>query len=334
MATIYAVSRLAGVSLATVSRVINGNVRVKAETRKKVEDAIKALDYHPNSAAKSLASNRSDSIGLLVSELHGPFFGGLMSVIEKDLREAGKHVIITAGHANARSEEKGIDFLINRNCDGLILHCEDLSDLKLLQLSEKDVPLILVNRYVEDLKDGCIDLDNREGGRLACQHLIDQGHRRIACISGPKWKRDAMNRLKGHRGALEQAGIPWQPALCAEGTYREESGYDCMLRLLDSGQPMTAVACGNDEMAVGAMKALRERGIQIPQDISVVGFDDVVFATLAVPPLTTVHFPVDDMGHLAADLILSKCYGEERDIGALRFKPRLVVRNSVAPPAA
>src|SRR5690606_17639996 len=221
MATIYEVSKRAGVSLATVSRVLNNSGRVTERTRQKVLAAMAELDYRPNSIAQSLASNRSNSVGIMVPELHGPFFGTLITGIEQVLREAGKHTIVTVGHSNEAEEKDGIDFLVSRRCDALILHVDAVSDEFIVELDDGPVPVVLVNRLVPQVEEKCIRLDNFHGGRIATAYLLELGHRDIAYISGPLWKSDARDRLAGHKQALADAGVEFDTRLFFEGDFQE-----------------------------------------------------------------------------------------------------------------
>lgn len=330
MATIYQVSELAGVSLATVSRVMNNNARVSDKTRQKVLDAMEQLGYRPNAIAQSLASNRTNSIGLLVSELHGPFFGEMMSGIEKQLRQFDKHTIITSGHSNDIQEQAGIEFLVGRKCDGLILHAESVSDEYLLTLAEGKVPFILLNRLVPGLEDRCINLNNELGGFLAAKHLIVSGHTEIAVITGPSWKKDASDRLVGYKRAFASEGIEWDDDLVIEGNFQQPSGVACLKKLVNSGKKFSAVICGNDEMASGAMSAARENGLSVPGDISVIGFDDVVYAGYLYPQLTTIDHRVLDIGHMAAQMIMQQVYDIALEDECNLFEPTLIVRDSVA----
>ncbi len=328
MATIYQVSELAGVSLATVSRVVNKNARVSEKTAKKVHDAMKELGYRPNSIARSLASSRTNSIGLLVSELHGPFFGSMMSGIETELRAKGKHTIIASGHSDEATEKDSIEFLINRNCDALILHVEAVSDDYLLKLSEGKTPLIIINRLVPGLEDRCVSLDNEAGGFLATQALIKKGHRQFAYISGPNWKKDAQDRYNGHIRALNQAGLAQDSNLVYEGNFQQEGGREGIQALVKSGKPFDAIVCGNDEMASGAMTKARELDIKVPDDVSIIGFDNIIYAEYLNPKLTTVDYPIQKMGKMAARLALQHTYNfKDLDI-ATRFVPQIVERES------
>jgi len=331
MATIYEVAERAGVSLSTVSRVINGRKSVNQVMREKVERAMAELDYRPNSMARSLASNRTDSIGLLVSELNTPFFGEMMKAVESTLRAANKHVIITVGNHELAQEKDGVDFLFSRNCDALIMHVEALTDSALRHINEQQLPVALVNRVVEGMESACMVLDNEQGGYLATRHLIDLGHRNIAYITGPVDKADAQERLAGHQRALKEAGVSPDPALVYQGDYTEEAGKAGFNHLLATNRPFTALVCANDWAASGAIGAARDAGVTMPGELSIVGFDDVHFAHHILPRLTTVRNPIFEMGEMAARHILREVYKKPESVQN-RFTPELIVRDSTCPP--
>jgi len=328
MATIYEVSKLAGVSLATVSRVMNNSGKVSPRTRQKVEAAMKELGYRPNSIAQSLASSRSNSVGVLIPELHGPFFGAMLASIEDELRSAGKHVIITAGHSDDETEKESIQFLMSRQCDALILHVYAVSDDYLLELSEGPVPIILIGRNIPELPESCISLDNEYGSYIATKSLIELGHRQLAHIAGPLWKSDATERYAGFRRAHAEYGLSFEEKLLAEGSYEEPSGRQAMKRLLQQGIPFSGVICANDEMAVGAIAVARKNGMNIPDDLSVVGFDNVFFTRYMHPQLSTVNYPVDLMGRTAARCALRDVYNVNGLEIRNRFEPNLIRRAS------
>jgi LacI family transcriptional regulator len=325
--TIYQVAERAGVSLSTVSRVLNGKASVNKVLKERVEKAVKELNYRPNSVARSLANNRTDSVGVLVPELNAPFFGDLMQAVESTLRAADKHVIISVGRNCLETEKDAIEFLISRNCDALIMHAEALSDEYLLELNQSKLPVALVNRQVEGLPEACTSLDNEKGGYLATRHLLELGHKDIAYISGPTDKCDASLRLEGHRRALSEAGLPINPQLIFNGDYSEEDGKIGLLELMARDVPFTALVCANDWMASGAISCARDLGMSLPHDLSVVGFDDVVFAHHVFPRLTTVSNPIAEMAEMSAKYILNKVYGQANNV-QLYFEPSLVVRES------
>ena len=329
MATIYQVSELAGVSLATVSRVMNKSDKVAAKTRVKVEAAMKELGYRPNSIAQSLASNRSSSVGILVPELHGPFFGSMLSAIETELRKAGKHVIITAGHSDAEREKDAIEFLISRRCDALILFVFATSSEHIKSLWESAMPVVVIGRLIPGMEDDCVSLDNEMGGYIATKSLIEAGHQQLACITGPLWKSDGQERLAGYRRAMKEHGLDYDQHMVVEGDYEELSGRNGMKQLLQRETRFTGLVCANDVMAAGAIGAAREHGLAIPGDLSVVGFDNVFFTRYMHPQLSTIDYPIDTMGQMAARCVLRDVYGVTGQDIQCRFKPGLVRRASI-----
>lgn len=328
MATIYDVSILAGVSLATVSRVMNNNTKVSDKTRQKVLDAMASLGYRPNTIAQSLASNCSNSVGVLVSQLDGPFYGPMMTEIETALRTANKHVIIAAGHADEAQEKDSVEFLLSRGCDALILDVEAVSDEYLIELQKQKTPIVLINRYIEALKDNCIYLENERGGYLATEYILSLGHKDIAYISGPMYKRDARDRLQGHQRALAEHKVMFDPALCFEGNFREFGGSDGMTHLLSLNKKITAVVCASDQMASGAIAVCLEQGIRVPEDISFIGYDNTPFPKYISPKLTTVSNPIDEMGKMAAFWILQNVYKSDKVTVDCSFSPELFIRDS------
>jgi LacI family transcriptional regulator len=330
MATIYEVSKLAGVSLATVSRVINNSGKVRPATQQKVEAAMQELGYRPNSIAQSLASSRSNSIGILVPELHGPFFGNMLSSIESELRAYGKHVIITAGHSDREREMESIAFLASRQCDALILHIYAASNEYVLGLRNEGVRIALIGRDLPEMPDSCISIDNEMGEYLATRSLIELGHAELAYIAGPLWKSDGQGRMAGFKRALAEAGIPFDERRVTEGTYQEPSGQRAMRELLERDIRFSALACGNDEMAAGAIAVAREHGMDLPRDLSVIGFDNVFFTRYMHPALSTVHYPIEVMGRMAARCVLRDVYGIKGLPIQNRFEPQLISRASTA----
>ena len=331
MATIYEVSKLVGVSVATVSRVINGSSRVSERTREKVLSAMEALDYKPNPIAQSLASNRSDCVGVLVPEVHGPVFGAMLSGIEAELRTAGKFTIFATGHNLEAKEREAIRFLLNRNCDALIMHVEALADAFIHKQAHEGPPLLIMNRVVSGLEDRCISLDNEHGGYIATSMLLEMGHRRIAYISGPLAWGDASARLAGHERALTQHGVEPDERLVIESNFHEVGGSEAMAELLRRDIPISAVVCANDEMAAGAMDTLRAHGVSIPDEVSLVGFDNAPLGRYLYPKLSTINYPITEMGRMAASWVLERVYGNSSTSIQHVFKPSLVIRASAGP---
>jgi LacI family transcriptional regulator len=329
MANIYEVAELAGVSLATVSRVINPGAKVSEKTRQKVLDAMRQLGYQPNSIAQSLATRSSNAIGVIVSELHGPFFGAMLSAIEETLKAAGKFVLVAAGHGKEEQEREAIRFLVGRNCDALIVHVERLPDKFLIDHDHNSTPLVVMNRKVRGLTDHCFSLNNELGGYLATRSLLKHRHKRIAYVSGPLDRADAKQRLAGHKRALAEAGVKFDERVLIEGDYRETGGQDALNALFRKEIPFSAMVCANDEMAAGAIAAAHERGLELPMELSIVGFDDAPISRYVYPKLTTIHYPIADMGHMAARWVLKHVYHQPQDVQQV-FEPKLVERDSVA----
>lgn len=329
MATIYEVSKLAGVSLATVSRVINDSSKVTVKTRKKVLAAIEELGYRPNSMAQSLASKRSNSVGILIPELHGPFFGIMLSSVEKELRDAGKRVVITAGHSDETKERDCIEVLLGSSCDALILHIYSVSKHFIKDLANGSVPIVLLNGYMPEIADRCISLDNEHGGYVATKCLLERGHTNIAYVSGPHWKVDSFKRLSGHKRALKEFGIGVDERLIFEGDFEEASGRQALSHFLKLGVSFTGIVCANDEMAAGVMDTARTQGLRIPEDVSVIGFDNVDFTRFLNPKLTSIDCRIDEMGQMAARSVLKSAYGESNLDIQNSFEPNLVLRESV-----
>ncbi|GHC21502.1 transcriptional regulator [Kushneria pakistanensis] len=332
MATIREVAAHAGVSPATVSRVMKGEVRVNQKTRERVEAAIAALHYAPNVFARSLASNRLGGVGLVISHLAGPFMGRVMMTLEAALRRANVSLLVASGGGEAEREQEAVDFLLGRRCDGLIVHADALEDATLAALATT-TPMVVFNRLVPDIAAHCIHLDNECGGYLATRHLLDQGHRHIACLTGPLRQQDAAGRLAGYRRALREQGIEADEHAIIEGDFTERSGEQGMATLLARGTTVTAVVTGNDDMALGVMTALRARNWQVPQQISLIGYDDEACARHVVPALTTIHAPLEEMAEAAAHRLLALIEGAS-PAPSSPFVPTLIERGTVAPPMA
>ena len=333
MATIKEVSRYANVSPSTVSRVINGTAAVNAETKERVLEAITKLNYEPNAFARGLATNRSGGIGVIVNQITSAYYGGFVEGIETVVQEHNMHLIVSSGYADALKERQAVEYLKQRRADALIIHLEEISDYELLEWFEqddfKDIPVILLGRYVAELQDRCIYLDNEKGGYLATRHLIDCGHEKIAHISGPLRMKDSRDRLQGYRRALEASGLSFDEDYVVEGQFSAQSGQAAIKRLLDRNLNITAAFIANDLMAAGALRTLREEGINVPDDFSIVGYDDIFLSQYLFPELTTIQQPVTDMGSAAAKLALSLLFERSLTEEKNYFEPQLIRRQSV-----
>ncbi|MEF1284850.1 LacI family DNA-binding transcriptional regulator [Vibrio sp. M250220] len=328
MITIKEVAELAKVSQATVSRAINNHPTVKEANRQKVYAAIEQLGYKPNAFAQALASSRSNSIGMLVGSLDGPFYGPLMHHTEDTIRQNNNHLIVTSGQESHSKEKDSIDFLRSKRVDGFILHSDKLSDDELIDVVKETPATIILNRYIPDIANHCIYIDNEYGGYLATKHLLEHGHKNIACITGQLSKGDSRNRLQGYRLALAEADIQYNPSYVIEGRFDHDGNHERARRLLDRAPEITAIFCQNDNIALAVYDVAVERDIVIGKDLSVVGFDNDYHSAHIRPRLTTVNFPVEEMGVEAAKGVLAIVQDQKVDIKQ-QLQPELIIRDSV-----
>ncbi len=329
--TLAMVAQEAGVSASTVSRILNGTAGVTSAKKAAVEAAIAKLGFVPNPVARGLAGGRTLSIGVVTQSIGSPFYAVALRGIERELDRTGYSPLFVSGHWNAHEEARCIEVLRSRRVDGIILLTGRLDDAALAACA-RALPVVVTGRTLKAPGLFTMNFDNFEGGRLATQHLIALGHRRIAFIAGDPRHPDASERQRGYRAALEAAGIGHDSRLVVPGMYSEESGEQAVERLLAQGQRFTAIFAANDQMAIGAALALHRRRLRVPEDVSLVGFDDLPVARYLTPPLSTVQHPAHEMGRLAATAILQLLRGEEPDVQVP--PPRVIARESSgAPPA-
>ncbi|PFG58601.1 LacI family transcriptional regulator [Vibrio sp. ES.051] len=328
MITIKEVSELAKVSQSTVSRAINGHPTVKEANRKKVFEAIEKLGYKPNAFAQALASSRSNSIGMLVGSLDGPFYGPLMHHAENTVRQHNIHLIVTSGQESHSKEQDSINFLCSKRVDGLIIHSDTLSDDELIDVIKETPATILLNRYIPEVADKCIYIDNELGGYLATKHLLEHGHTKIACITGQLSKIDSRDRLQGYRNALAEHGIGYDANLIVEGRFDHDGNHDAARRLLARDPEISAIFCQNDNIALAVYDVAVELGLSIGEQLSVVGFDNDTHSQHIRPRLTTVNFPVQEMGCEAAKGVMAMVKEQTYPLKH-KLMPQLVIRDSV-----
>jgi LacI family transcriptional regulator len=323
--TIERVAEEAGVSPSTVSRILNGTAVVSEAKKAAVDEAVARLGFVPNPMARGLAGGRTLSIGVVTQAIDSPFYGASLRGIEDTLDPAGYSPLFVSGHWDAQKEKRCIEVLLSRRVDGIIVLTGRLTDAALKSFAQR-VPVVATGRSIKGAGLFSLNFDNREGGRLATQHLIDSGHRKIAFISGDAHHPDASQRLTGYRTALEQAGIAFKPELVVQGDYNEASGLEAVSRLMAKRQKFTAIFAANDQMAIGAAHGLQRHALRVPEDVSLVGFDDLPSSLYALPPLTTVHQPAYDMGRLAAEALLQLLDGVKPQQTVP--SPRLIARDS------
>jgi LacI family transcriptional regulator len=328
--TLQMVADAAGVSASTVSRILNGTAVVSEVKKRSVDEAVAKLGFVPNPMARGLAGGRTLSVGVVTQAIDSPFYGVALRGIEDELDRAGYSPLFVSGHWNATEEARCIEMLRSRRVDGIIVLTGRLSDAALKQTA-KSLPVVATGRRLKAANLFSLDFDNFEGARLATEHLTSLGHQRIAFIAGNAEHPDANERLRGYRAGLEAAGIPFNSELVAPGLFHEESGMLATERLLDTRRRFTALFAANDQMALGACLALQRRSLRVPQDVSVMGFDDLSISRYSVPPLSTVHHPAYELGQCAASAMLCLLRCEKPTV--VLPEPRVIARESTAAPS-
>ena len=330
--TIRAIADEAGVSVPTVSRVINGRSDVAPETRKRVEELLTERGYQRRRSTRS-SSRNARLVDLVFNELDSPWAVEIIRGVEDAAHSAGVGTVVSAVHRRRASTEQWLDNLRTRASDGVILVVSQLSSPILEQLRHLRVPMVVLDPAGGPTMDApTIGATNWAGGLAATEHLIELGHRRIGFIHGPTQVLCSRARFDGYRAALEAAGIPFDPALIFDGDFYHQSGFDAAKELLGLDDAPTAIFASSDQMAFGAYEAIRQRGLRIPEHVSVVGFDDLSESRWTSPPLTTVRQPLSEMGSLAARTVLDMAAGNEVDSPRLELATELVVRESTSAP--
>jgi LacI family transcriptional regulator len=330
--TIKDVAREAGVSLGTASQALRGRSSVRETTRRRVVAVAARLRYRPSAVARGLVTRRTDTIGLLVSDITHSFFIRAVRTIEAIAQEHGFTVMLCNTDEDPAREAEYLRVLAERRVDGIILATSAATPTAFREVRRQAVPLVFFDRKVPGVPASSVTVDGVAGGRLAARHLLGLGHRRIAIIHGPLACAYGVGRLQGYREALHEAGVRPVPALMRQGNFKADSGYALARELLGLVRKPTALFCTNTLLTLGALQAVQERGIRIPEELSLIGYDDVEWCALMHPPLTVVAQPVHDVGQEAMRLLLEQ-------IGSARtrrpqhviLKPELIVRDSCAP---
>lgn len=324
MATIKDVARMAGVSLSTVSKYINGG-NVRQENAQAIHDAIQTLDYRVNPYARSLKSQRSRSIGVLLPDISAPFFGAVVTALDRSLRERGYHTLISCYSTNHALERDNLHFLISAGIDGLIYVPEDLSAEEYYELTANyNVPMVQLDRMIQGVDSDTVLVDNADAIYSATTGLIEKGHRRIAMISGPKYVFTAKERQVGYLRALSDHGILFDDSLFISDENTFATGYNGCRTLLKQEERPTAVISTNYDITIGLITAARERGLRIPEDLDVFGFDRVDVCTMMKPPLPVVHQPERLLGQTAAKYLIQRLEGYSGESRLTRLKCHIV----------
>jgi len=332
MATIRDVARLAGVGIGTVSRVLSGKGAVSPKTLLKVNQAMESLNFIPNSSARSLVSKKMNTIGIWGTETSGEINRRTLREMESELKEFEVHLIIADGDLNSsknpNASRHSFNKLVNKGCDGIIIWGSDLPALEILQIENEFPNITLLNNKIGLIDDKCFYFDHYQAGYVCGQHLIDKGHRNIACITGWLETDDGNQRHQGFLSAMKDNNVNIPDELIFEGNYTYRKGYEGALYLLKQDQPFTALFCGNDQSAMSAIAALSIKGFNVPNDISIMGYDDMNIASYTSPPLTTVRVPFNRMAISATRRLLNLCYNLELSID-YDFPTQLIERYSV-----
>lgn len=328
MTTIYDVAARAGVSAATVSRVLNGSGTVAPDLTRRVRDAVKDLDYRPNGVARNLRRRATRVWGLIISDIGNPFFTALVRGVEDAAREAGYSLVLCNSDEILEKEASYIQVAVDEQMAGVILTPSSEAETDLTPLLERGIPVVAVDRRLHRHDVDTVVCDNVRGARLATEHLLSSGCRRIACITGPMQATTAQERLDGYRRALCAAAIPLDDGLVMVENFKEDGGYAGASRLLDLAVPLDGLFVTNNLMTVGALEALLERGVEVPRDLLMVGFDDIPWAKLTRPRLTTVDQPTYQMGREAGNLLAGRVHGHTEAARTIMLSPTIRVRES------
>ncbi len=324
------VARIAGVSTSTVSHVINNNRFVSETIREKVNAAIGQLNYAPSALARSLKLNQTRTIGMLITSSSNPFYSEVVQGVERSCYERGYSLILCNTDGDEERMNRCLETLMQKRVDGLIVMFTENHRPSQDTLSRyQTVPVVMMDWAPFAGVNDIIQENAFIGGKMATDYLIAQGYRHIACITGPLDKTTSQQRLDGYRQAISEAGLALRADFEVTGDFEFAGGLTAMEKLLALPQPPDAVFAGNDAMAVGVYQALYQRGLRVPQDVAVMGYDDIQLAQYMTPPLTTIHQPKDELGELAIDTLLHRLKDPEAEAQVLVLTPELVVRASV-----
>lgn len=332
--TIKDIANYTGFSVTTISLVLNGKAdKISKQTKDTVLEAVEKLNYRPNQLAVGLVKKRTKTIGLVISDVSNVFFSNLAKGVEDECRRNGWNLILCNTNDMHKRDLEYIQVLADKGVDG-ILFCMSLDSdkkkaLESVRLMEKlKVPFVMIDRFLEEADCCSVIVNHRSGGYAATKHLLELGHRKIGCVAGPLELEDSRYRLRGYKEALEEYGVEFDPELIYEGNYDRKSGMEAMEYFLSIPKKVTAVFAFNDMSAYGIYNCLKKHKIAVPEEISLVGYDDIFFSEILDVPLTTVSQPVYDMGVEAVQQLISEIGSGVNSQKCITFQPRLVVRES------
>ncbi|QIM62937.1 transcriptional repressor PurR [Pasteurellaceae bacterium Orientalotternb1] len=331
MATIKDVAKLAGVSTTTVSHVINKTRFVAEDTAKAVWNAVSELNYSPSAVARSLKVNTTKSIGMIITTSEAPYFAEIVLAVEEYCYQNGYSLFLCNTQNNPEKIQNHLDMLVKKRVDGILVMCSEYAENSFELFNATNVPMVVTDWGPNDNKSDRILDHGVEGGYLATRHLIDNGHRDIAIITGDLFKTISKARFDGYVKAMTEAGLLIRDEWILENDFEPEAGFESMNQILKQDKLPTAVVCSCDTVALGAISAITEKGLSVPQDISVIGYDNIHNSRFYAPPLTTIHQSKARVGRMALDILFERINrGEQQHTPTtLEFYPELVIRQSV-----
>ncbi len=330
MATIKDIAKQAGVAPSVVSRALNQKYGVKDTTRKLIFEIAEEIDYYPNAAARSLVTRKTETIGIFMADISQPYYSQIIKGMEYAANQTGYTLLFSNSFESLEHGEVFRKMVSSERVDGLIIVGSNIRDKNFVSfLINQDVPFILVERNFFDPRINCIWVDNIQGGYYATKYLIEKGHQRIAHISGNLDFQVALDRLEGYKKALYEHNLSFSEELVATGKFLWQDGYIAMKELLGYKPQCTAVFIASDAMAYGALQAAHESGMKIPNDIAIIGYDDLEFSALTNPPLTTIRQPRFELGLKALEMLVKVLQGEDDSMAIkICLKPELTIRFS------
>ncbi|CAM4525333.1 LacI family DNA-binding transcriptional regulator [Paenibacillus xylanexedens] len=327
-ATIYDIAREAGVSIATVSQVINGKGKISEKRRAEIMEIMERLHYQPSAIAAALTGKQTYTLGLLVPDISNPYFAELARAVEDRSRQLGYSVVICSTDNKDERVERYLNLLQQKRVDGMMIGTGIDNAEILSPLLQQSIPIALIARHMPSLSVHTVTIDDILGGALAAEHLLELGHTRLAVLSEPSKVSSSQERVRGFRETLIKAGYTLEPNQIRESAADLSSAKKEALLLLGEKDHPTGLFCCNDIQAIGALQAAKELGLRVPEDVSIIGFDNTILASVTSPPLTTVAQPIEELGHRAVDLLIEELKDEQKEPQKIVLKPELVIRES------
>jgi len=326
--TLRKVAEKAGVSVNTASRAINNKSDINEETKKRVLQIAQELGYVQNATAVALRTKKTRTLGVAIADNRNPFYAEVLNGMEMSAREKNYHIILANTQRDYKKEEEAINLLLTKRVDGLLITPVQDRDDDIKNLIDANIPFVIVGRDFENIEVDAVYNDEVKGGFLATEYLIKKGHKRVALINGFLHKSPARGRLEGYKKALNKYRIPLDDSLISVGDINMEDGHERTKQMLEKNIDFTAIFAYNDMMAFGAMQAIKEKGLRIPEDIGLVGYDDIPFSSLISPSLTTIRLKKQELGAESVKLLLSRINGNRKKMKKIMLDVELQIRES------